>query len=101
MNGTEQTKRWAKAETRLVLPGERLTLPHAVPIDCVEEMRSLEIEREHDVRSQWREILRGRDARREVVTTRPRIDERLVAQGLYEIEACCRGSRGNPWTCDD
>ncbi|PYO79685.1 MAG: hypothetical protein DMD63_03615, partial [Gemmatimonadetes bacterium] len=41
MSGTEETNRWVRAETRLVRPGERLTLPHAVPVDCIEEMRSL------------------------------------------------------------
>src|SRR5256885_11547884 len=49
MSGKDQTTRWPKGETRLVRPGERLTLPHALPADCVEEMRSLEIEREHYV----------------------------------------------------
>jgi len=63
-------------------------------------MRSLEIEREHDMPAERRERLLGRDARREVVTTRARVDERLIAERLYEIESCCRGSRGNPWACD-
>ena len=100
MNGKEQTARWPKAETRLVRPGERLTLPHAVPADCVEEMRSLEIEREHDIGTERRQRLGRRDARGKVVSASAGIDERLVAQRLYEIEACCHGSRGNPWSCD-
>src|SRR5437660_10866030 len=100
MSGTEQTKRSAKAETRLVRPGERLTLPHAVPVDCIEEMRSLEIEREHHISTERWESLRGRDSSREVVTARLRIDERLVAKRLYEVESCCRGRGGNPWACD-
>ena len=100
MSGEQQTKHWLKAETRLVRPGERLTLPHAFPIDRVEEMRSLEIEREHDVGTERWESLRRRDPRGEVVTPRTRVDECLVAERLYEIESCCRGSRGNPWSCD-
>src|SRR2546423_15096115 len=100
MSGKEQTQRRMKAETRLVRPGERLTLHHAVAADCVEEMRSLEIERQHNTPAQRWQALLGRDARREVMTTRTRIDERLVAERLYEIESCCRGSRGNPWSCD-
>jgi hypothetical protein len=73
MSEIEQTKSRPKEETRLVRPGERITLPHALPIpaDAVEEMRSLEVEREHH-----------------------------VARRLYEIEASCRGRGGNPWACD-
>ena len=96
----EQTEHWVKPETRLIRPGERLKLPHAIPGDCVEEMRSLEIEREHDAGAERWESLRRRNPRSEVVTPRPRVNERLVAERLYEIEASCRGSRGNPWSCD-
>ena len=100
MSEIEQTKPWTKAETRLVRPGERLTLPHAFPADGIEEMRSLEIQREHHIATERWETLHGRDTRRKVVTPRPRVDECLVAERLYEIEACCRGRGGNPWTCD-
>src|SRR5256885_13632545 len=100
MSGKDQTTRWPKGETRLIRPGERLTLPHALPADCVEEMRSLEIEREHDTTPERWQGLLGRDSRRQVVTTRARVNERLVAEGLYEIESCRCGSRGNPWSCD-
>ena len=97
---SEQTMRRLKAETRLVRPGERLTLPHALPADCVEEMRSLEIEREHDAAAQLWERLRGSDSGSQIVTTSTRVDKRLVAERLYEIESCCRGRGGNPWACD-
>jgi hypothetical protein len=66
-----------------------------------EEMRSVEIEREHDLAPDRGQRLRQSDARGDVVSTRARVDERLVAEGLHEIEARCRGSRGNPWVCDD
>ena len=94
------TRAWLKAETRLVRPGERLTLPHAFPIDRVEEMRSLEIERQHDCPPERGQRLGRTETRSNVVPPRPRVDERLVAEGLYEIESRCRGSRGNPWSCD-
>ena len=100
MNGKEQTARWPKAETRLVRPGERLTLPHAVPADCVEEMRSLEIEREHDGGPKRWQRLRRSETRSEVVTARAGIDESLVAERLHEIESSCRGSGRNLWACD-
>ncbi len=97
---SEQTMATLKAETRLVRPGERLTLPHALPADCVEEMRSLEIEREHYVAAKLWEGLRGSDSGSQVVTTGTRVDKRLVAERLHEIESSCRGRRGNPWACD-
>ena len=101
MSESEQTTRWReKEDTRLVRPGERLMLPHAIPGDSLEEMRSLEVEREHDVGAERWQRLRGSDPRRQIVATSARINERLVAERLHEIESRCRGSRGNPWSCD-
>ena len=85
MSGKEQTKRWLKAETRLVRPGERLTLPHAVPADCVEEMRSLEIEREHNVGTERWETLRRRDPRGEIVTAH--IDSMTTSPDFIQLSA--------------
>ena len=64
-----------------------------------EEVRSLEVEREDDRGPDWRKRLR-RNAGRDVMTSSARVDECLVAERLYEIESRCRGSGGNPWTCD-
>jgi len=100
MSENESTERWLREGTRLIRPGERLVLPHAIPGDCVEEMRSLEIEREHDVGTERRESLRGSNPRGHIVAPRSRVDERLIAERLYEIESCCSGGRGNPWSCD-
>ena len=99
MSGEQQTKHWLKAETRLVRPGERLMLPHAISGDSLEEMRSLEVEREHDVGAERWQRLRGSDARRQIVATSARINERLVAERLHEIESSCRGSRSGACAC--
>ena len=87
-------------QTRLAYPGERFGLADPVSADCVEEMRSLEIEREHDVGAERWQRLRRTESRSEIVAPRARVDERLIAERLYEIETRCRGSRGNPWSCD-
>ena len=77
-----------------------IVLTDPLPADGVEEMRSLEIEREHDVGAERWQRLRWREPRSEIVLPRPRVNERLVSERLDEIEARCRGSRGNPWSCD-
>ena len=74
-------------------------LPDPFPGVVGEEVRSLEVEREDDPGPEWRQRLR-RNAGRDVMTSSARVDECLVAERLYEIESCCRGSRGNPWSCD-
>lgn len=91
----------SRKQTRLAYPGERLALADPFPGDAVEEMRSLEIEREHNVGAErWQRLRRG-ESRSEVMLPHPRVNERLVTEGLDEIEARCRGSRGNPWACHD
>ena len=89
-----------KRETRLAHPGERLISADPISGYCVEEMRSLEVEREHDVGTERWERLRRRDAGSDVVPTGMRVNKGLVAEGFDEIESRCRGSRGNPWACD-
>lgn len=87
-------------ETRLAYPGELLGLADPFSGDGIEEMRSLEVEREHDVGAEgWQRLRRG-ESRGEIMPSRPRVDERLIAKRLYEIESRCRGRRGNPWACD-
>ena len=89
-----------RKQTRLAYPDERLLLTDPISADSVEEMRSLESEREHNVGAEGWQRLRWREAGREIVTPRPRVDERLITERLNKIEARCRGSRGNPWSCD-
>ena len=100
MSGKEHTRHWLKPETRLIRPGEKLTLPQALPTDGVEEMRSIEIEREHDSGADGWQLLRRTDARCDVMSTSARVNKSFVAERLYEIESSCRGSGGNPWACD-
>ena len=88
-------------QTRLAYRGERLPLAEPISADAVEEMRSLEIEREHNVGAErWQRLRRG-EPNGEIVPPRAHVDERLITEGLDEIEARCRGSRGNPWACYD
>ena len=87
-------------QTRLAYPDERLALTDPRSADGVEEMRSLEIERERDVGAGRWQGLGWRQSRREIMLPRARVDERLITEGLHEIETRCRGSRRNPWACD-
>src|SRR2546423_11484011 len=81
-------------QTRLTYPGQRLPLTDPIPADSVEEMRSLEAEREHDIGAEGWQRLRRRETSREIVTPRARVDERLITEGLDGIEARCRASQG-------
>src|SRR4051812_679677 len=89
----------ASAETVSVSGTVLLANPDS--IRGLEEMSSVEVEREHDVAADRGQRLRESDAGRNVVTARARVDERLVAQGLHEIEARRRGSRRSSRVCDD
>ena len=100
MHGNSMRLEFIKEETRLAQPGERLTSADPLAADRVEEMRSLEIERQHDCPPERGQRLGRTETRSNVVPPRPRVDERLVAERLYEIEACCSGRGCNPWTCD-
>ena len=91
----------SRQQTRLAYRDERLLLTDPISAGGVEEMRSLQIEREHNVGAERWQRLRWRESRGEIVLPRPRVDERLITEGLDEIEARCRGSRGNPWACYD
>src|SRR6266550_958750 len=117
-----------KAETRLAYPGERLaplsgvtreapsleaaklSAPRFSTVDAAwlsdpfagvvrEEVRSLEIEREHNLGTEGWQRLR-RDSRGDVVPSGTRVNKGLVSERLHEVEARCRGSRSNPWACD-
>ena len=87
-------------QTRLAYPDERLALTDPRSADGVEEMRSLEIEREHDVGAGRWQGLGWRQSRSEIMLPRAHVDERLITEGLHEIETRCGGSRRNPWACD-
>jgi len=100
MSGKENTRHWLKPETRLIRPGEKFTLPETLTTDGVEEMRSLEIEREHDSGAEGWQLLRRTEPRSDVMSTSARVNEGFVAERLYEIESSGRGRRGNPWACD-
>jgi hypothetical protein len=62
---------------------------------CVEEMRSLEIKPEDDAAARRWQRLGRRDASGDVMPAGASINESLIAQRLYEIEARCRGSRSD------
>ena len=87
-------------QTRLTYTGEQSPLTDALSADCVEEMRSLEIEREHNAGAERWQWLRRGEPSRDVMLAHARVDKRLITQRLDEVEARCRGSRGNPWACD-
>ena len=89
-----------KNETRLAYPGESLMLSDPLAAHCLEEMRSLEIERQHDVAAQRWQRLGRRDACGDVMPAGAGIDESLIAQRLYEVESRCRGSGSDPCACD-
>jgi len=91
---------FAKKETRLAYPGERLILSDPLTAHRVEEMRSLQIKCQHDGAAERWQRLGRRDARGDIMTAGFRIDERLVAQRLYEIESRCRGRGSDPCACD-
>ena len=100
MSGKEHPSHWVKPETRLIRPDERLKLAQALSTDCVEEMRSLEIEREHDSGAErWQRLLRT-DPRSDVMSTSARVNKGLVAERLREIESSARDGASNPWACD-
>src|SRR5438876_8009635 len=88
-----------RAASRLPPPASRLPLPDPFPGVRGEEVRSLEVEREDDPGTEWRQRLR-RNAGRDVMTSSARVDECLVAERLYEIESRCRGSRSGTRACD-
>src|SRR5438105_4628616 len=66
---------------RLAHSGERLISSDPISGYFVEEMRSLEVEREHDVGTERRERLRRRDAGGDVVPAGMRVNKGLVAEG--------------------
>src|SRR3954466_8119292 len=68
-----------------LLPNRENMLANPGPARGLEEMRSIEIERENDVAPDRGQRLRQSDARGDVVPPSPRVDEGLIAQGLDEI----------------
>ena len=100
MSGKEHPSHWVKPETRLIRPEERLILSQALSTDGIEEMRSLEVEREHDSGAErWQRLLRTHP-RRDVMSASVRVNKSLVAERLREIESGVRDGAGNPWACD-
>ena len=108
---------FAKKETRLAYPGERLIppgeiAPRPAPLaprpalsdpltaHCVEEMRSLQMERQDEGASERWQRLGRRDACGDVVPAGAGINERLISERLYEIESRCRGRGSDPCACD-
>src|SRR6185436_17289100 len=77
-----------------------LILSNPLAAHCVEEMRSLHIERQHDAAAQRWQRLGRRDACGDVMPAGAGINEGLIAQRLHEIESRCRGSGSAPCTRD-
>ncbi len=91
---------YAKKETRLAFPGERLILSDPIAAHCVEGLRSFQIKGQYDAATRrWQRLCR-RDACGDVTSYGARMNERAVAERLYELESRCRGSGSDPCACD-
>src|SRR4029079_5245969 len=69
-----------RVEIELAVIGPDWGLPDPFSARCVEEVRALEFEPERDIAAEGRQRLRQANARGEIVTPGPRIDESLIAE---------------------